>query len=187
MTDSTASDAKDTCDSSVLMKLLHTVILFYFLVFCHFPLTRMHCQGYNVGWSTIMVSSEMAVIAMHIVGLRKAALLISIGEMSGGHFQHMFTNGMPFWEGFLSTNGLMNKYLLSAILSYLTAPATTLVRKPSLKKVLYAMIGGVVLTVVLMIALGTVPFDVILVASPLYMFVPLCATIRKKLLNFFAE
>merc|ERR1712084_56967 len=106
-----------------------------------------------------MVTSEILVLVMHVFGLRKASLLISIGEMSGGHYQHCFTNGMPFFDGLMSTYPFMNWYLACAVLSYMTAPWDLPENKPSIKCAFLAIVTGALVTRVCMFASNQFPLE----------------------------
>lgn len=179
-------DGSAKYESSQLMKLLHTM-LFGCWSMIHFGLARYHCMNMSGAWSYFMVTNEISSTVMQLVGFRKAGLLLSIGEMSGGHYQHLFTNGMPVWEGLLSTWPTMNMYIILAILSYLTAPASRPAHKPSLKKVFYAIFGGVIATRTFMWTIEYLSSELVVLISVLYIFVPEFASAQRTFAAFFAE
>mmetsp|Transcript_8765 Transcript_8765/g.17388 ORF Transcript_8765/g.17388 Transcript_8765/m.17388 type:complete len:195 (-) Transcript_8765:107-691(-) len=149
-------------------KALH-VLFFTGWLAIHCGMLRHH-QGTQSIWNFIMITCETAVLGMHAVGLTKTALLISVGEMAGGHFQHLTDPGYPNRiAALLSTFPVMNLYILLASLAYLTAPWTKPECRPRPRKVVKAMVVGVVLTVALMFASAALPPEAVAIFPIVYM------------------
>jgi len=177
------ADGKEKAAPPIWLKVVHLLVLFFFFT-NHIGLMRHHMVTVSSLWSFVMVTCEMMVLVMHALGLSKSALLISCGEMAGGHFQHCFTNGQPFIEGLLSTFPGMNIYLLSASISYFTAPWTVPANRPSLKKWLSALGIGILATVGLMISTQVAQAELLILLPGAYLFLADAAVVRESVMNF---
>uniref|UniRef100_A0A7S1MC94 Uncharacterized protein n=1 Tax=Alexandrium catenella TaxID=2925 RepID=A0A7S1MC94_ALECA len=164
-------------------KAAHLLCLTWWLL-SHCALLRFNCTA-GGAWSLLMIVIEIAVLAMHAVGLNKAALLISIGETAGTHFQRFFLDGHPtLLAGVASTFPLMNLHLLSASLAYVSAPWTDPSHKPSFENWLMALILGAAINVLIYVCWTWGTLDLCPLLPALYMLPGPGQFLRRKTIDF---
>uniref|UniRef100_A0A7S2G1T4 Uncharacterized protein n=1 Tax=Alexandrium andersonii TaxID=327968 RepID=A0A7S2G1T4_9DINO len=173
--------------TGLVMKVVH-VGLFCWFIPMHCGLMRHHMGAGLMGWGQVMILCELGVLVMHAVGLNKAAMLVGIAEMSGGHFQHFFLNGYPtVLEGILSTYPFMNTYLLSIVLCYLTAPTESSSYRSTFSERLFntfkAMFVGCVATVTVMFVTSVASYEHFALCPVLYMLPGIGPELRRLTVN----